>query len=167
VAAELPGDPLGPDVLIGDVGSAAEGTAAWWRWYVQGGQFTDFLVDDEPWQLIRQVDLLGLKSLAGELYACAMGYPEQFKVGLEYLLRIGRERQKRFGLVHHQERAITLAADLDVRVAGSYDAVTAAEAGCVPRPWQIVSVGLAFGHARIVPLPSTLAIQDRGQAARR
>ena len=60
---------------------------------MQGGQFTDFLVDDEPWQLIRQVDLLGLKSLADELYARAMGYAEQFKVGLEYLLRVGRERQ--------------------------------------------------------------------------
>jgi hypothetical protein len=79
-------------MLIGDLGRAAEGTATWWRWEVQGGQFPGSLVDDQLRQLVRQVDLAGLKALAGELHADAMGDTEEFKAGLEHPIAIGGQR---------------------------------------------------------------------------
>jgi len=60
--------------------------------------------------------------------------------------------------VHGRPRAT---GDLDVWVAGGDDAAATSKAGCLPRPRHIVLVGLAFAHACIVPLLSTLAFADR------
>jgi hypothetical protein len=59
---------------------------------VQCRQLLDSLVDNQPRQVVRKIDLPGLKALPGELHAGAMGNTEQFKAGLEHLVRIGGKR---------------------------------------------------------------------------
>jgi hypothetical protein len=56
---------------------------------VQRGQLPGFLVHDEAGQLVRQLDLLRFKALAGELHAGAMSKAEVLQVGLEQPVRIG------------------------------------------------------------------------------
>jgi hypothetical protein len=134
-------------VLVGEVGGAAEGTATWRRRQVQRREIVDPLIGDELRQVVEEVDLLGLKALAGELRTSAMRDTEQFEAGLECPVRIGCQRQLRLRLEHHQDRAVALAADLDMRVAGGNDAAATAEARRPPRPRQVIVVRQAFRHA--------------------
>ena len=110
-AAELAGDPLRPDGLIGDLGVAAERASAWRRWQVQRRQVPDRLIGDELWQLARQVELVCLKALSGEVCAAAMSHTKEFKAGLEEPVRIGCQHQQWRRVEHRQHRAVSFAAE--------------------------------------------------------
>jgi hypothetical protein len=70
---------------------------------MQRRQLADSLIDYELRQVVWQADLLGLKALAGELRAAAVGDTEHFEAGLEYPVRIACQRQLRLRLDHHQD----------------------------------------------------------------